>query len=47
MRIDLDAKLPTSDGSDTGTIQRAVFDPGSDDVETGFRISGAQGRAGT
>jgi uncharacterized protein YrrD len=33
MKVELDAKVRTSDGSDAGTIQRAVFDPGSNEVK--------------
>lgn len=33
MRIDLDAKVRTSDGGDAGMIQRAVFDPSSSEVK--------------
>jgi hypothetical protein len=33
VQIDLDAKVRTLDGSDAGTIQRAVFDPGSNEVK--------------
>lgn len=38
MRIDLDAKIRTSDGQDAGSVQRAVLDPDTKDVR-GFVVS--------
>lgn len=38
MRIDLDARIRTSDGQDAGTVQRAVLDPDTKDVR-GFVVT--------
>lgn len=38
MRVDLDAKVITSDGEEIGTVDRVVFDPRTNDI-TGFVIS--------
>ena len=38
MRVDLDAKVGTSDGQDAGSVQRVVVDPRSTEV-TDFVIS--------
>ena len=38
MRVDLDAKIRTSDGKDAGSVQRAVVDPDTNEV-THFVVS--------
>ena len=41
MRVDLDAKVLTSDGNDAGSVQRAVVDPQTNEVVATLTVAGA------